>query len=230
MKRFYKTVSAEPVAGGHAIRLDGRAVKTPARAELILPTSALAHAVAAEWEGQAGEIDPRSMPLTGLANAAIDRVAPDPAGFAASLAAYAESDLLCYRADAPAELVAREAQSWDPLIDWAQQLYDVEIEIVHGVMHAAQPPETITRLAAAVQAFGAFQLAALQPLVTIAGSLIVALALAEGEIGVDDAFAAAQLDELWQVEQWGEDALATEARENKRADFRAAARFLALLV
>lgn len=230
MKRFYKTVTAEPVTGGHAIRLDGRPVKTPARAELVLPTSALAHAVSAEWDAQAETIDPRSMPLTGLANAAIDRVAADPAGFAANLAAYAGSDLLCYRADSPAELVGREAETWDPLIDWAQQLYGVEIEIVHGIMHSAQPPETITRFAAAVNAYGPYQLAALQPLVTIAGSLIIALALAEGEIGVDDAFAAAQLDELWQAEQWGEDELAIRSRENKRADFRAAARFLALLV
>jgi len=170
------------------------------------------------------------MPLTGLANAAIDRVAPDPAAFAATLAAYGETDLLCYRADGPNELVARQAQCWDPLIDWAQQRYDVEFEIVHGVMHRPQPPETVARLGDAVRAYDPFQLAALQPLVTITGSLILALALAEGEIDGRAAFDAAHLDEMWQIEQWGEDELAVRAREVRSADFRAAARFLGLLV
>lgn len=230
MKRFYKTVTVEPVPGGHAIRLDSRAVKTPARAELALPTPALASAVAAEWHAQVEDIDPRTMPLTGLANAAIDRVAPDVRGFASGLAVYAETDTLCYRADKPDELIGHQAETWDPLIDWAQQRYDIGFEIVHGIMHEPQPPETVARLAAAVHGYDAWRLAALQPLVTIAGSLIIALALAEGEIDVESAFAAAQLDELWQVEKWGEDSFATQARENKRADFKAAARFLALLV
>ena len=230
MKRFYKTVTVEPVTGGHAIRLDGRPVRTPKRAELILPTSALALSVAAEWEGQADEIDPRAMPLTGLANAAIDHVAPDPGAFATMLAAYAETDLLCYRADAPAELVGHQAESWDPLIDWAQQLYDVEFEIIHGVMHRAQPPETVARLTAAIHGYGAFHLAALQPLVTIAGSLVIALALAEGEIDARTGFDIAHLDELWQVERWGEDESATRMRDAHARDFKAAARFLALLV
>ena len=230
MKRFYKTVSVEPVAGGHAIRLDGRAVKTPARAELMLPTPALASAVAAEWEAQDESIDPRSMPLTGLANAAIDRVSPDPAAFAQTLASYAETDLLCYRADHPDVLIGHQAENWDPLIDWAQERYDIEFEIIHGIMHQPQPDATVERLSAAIRAYDAFQLAALQPLVTIAGSLVIALALAEGEIDGRSAFDAAHLDELWQVEQWGEDALATQAREQRSDDFRAAARFLGLLV
>lgn len=230
MKRFYKTVTVEKLDGGHAIRLDGRAVKTPARAELVLPTSALGLSVAAEWDAQEEDIDPRAMPLTGLANAAIDRVAPDPAAFAQILAAYGETDLICYRADHPAELIGRQAECWDPLIDWAQQRYDIEFEIVHGIMHCAQPDETIARLSAAVRAYDVFQLAALQPLVTISGSLVISLALAEGEIDGRAAFDAAHLDELWQIEQWGEDELATQAREHRAADFRAAARFLALLV
>lgn len=230
MKRFYKTVTTEKVAAGHAIRLDGRAVKTPARAELVLPTSALGLSVAAEWDAQETDIDPRSMPLTGLANAAIDRVAPDPEAFAQSLAAYGETDLVCYRADHPAELVGRQAECWDPLIDWAQQRYDVEFELIHGIMHQPQPPATVARLAAAVHGYDAFQLAGLQPLVTISGSLVITLALAEGEIDGRSAFDAAHLDELWQAEQWGEDALATQARTHRAGDFRAAARFLALLV
>ena len=230
MKRFYKTVTTEKVDSGHAIRLDGRAVKTPARAELVLPTSALGLSVAAEWDAQEEDINPRAMPLTGLANAAIDRVIPDPAAFAQILAAYGETDLVCYRADHPAELIGRQAECWDPLIDWAQQRYDIEFEIVHGIMHCAQPDETVERLSAAVRAYDGFQLAALQPLVTISGSLVISLALAEGEIDGRAAFDAAHLDELWQVEQWGEDELATQARDHRSNDFRAAARFLALLV
>ena len=230
MKRFYETVAMEPVAGGHAIRLDGRAVKTPARAELVLPTPALASAVAAEWEAQGDKVDPWAMPLTGLANAAIDKVAPDPAAFAQTLTVYAETDLLCYRADAPANLVGHQAEAWDPLIDWAQQRYEIEFEIVHGIMHRPQPVDTVERLSAAVREYGPFQLAALQPLVTIAGSLVIALALAEGEIDGRVAFDAAHLDELWQVEQWGEDELARRTREARSDDFRAAARFLGLLV
>ena len=170
------------------------------------------------------------MPLTGLANAAIDRVAPDIHAFATAVAVYAETDLLCYRADGPAELIGHQAETWDPLIDWAQQRYNIEFEIVHGIMHERQPSETVSRLAAAVHGYDAWRLVAFQPLVTIAGSLIIALALAEGEIDVESGFAAAQLDELWQAEKWGEDSFATQARENKRADFKAAARFLALLV
>lgn len=230
MKRFYKHVSVEPVAGGHAIRLDGRTVKTPKRAELSLPTSALAHAVAAEWDAQGEDIDPRTMPLTGLSNAAIDVVGPDPDAFARSLAAYAETDLLCYRADSPAELVERQAAAWDPLLDWARARYDVHFETVAGIIHRAQPDQTVERLAAAVAAHDAFHLAALHPLVTIGGSLLIALAVAEGKIDVGTAFDTAHLDELWQVEQWGEDDLATGQREHHRADFKAAARFLALLV
>ena len=230
MKRFYETVSVEPVAGGDAIRLDGRVVKTPARAELVLPTPALASAVAAEWAAQGDKVDPWSMPLTGLANAAIDKVAPDPAAFAQTITVYAESDVVCYRAEHPPALVGHQAEIWDPLIDWAQQRYNIEFEIVHGIIHQPQPEDTVERLSAAIREFGAFQLAALQPLVTISGSLVIALALAEGEIDGRAAFDAAHLDELWQVEQWGEDELARQSRDARSNDFRAAARFLGLLV
>ncbi|WP_294391318.1 ATP12 family protein [uncultured Sphingomonas sp.] len=225
MKRFYKEVT---VADG-AILLDGRAVKTPARNGLILPSPALADGVAGEWRDQGETIDPRSMPLTGLANAAIDRVAPDPAMFARPLAAYAETDLLCYRADGPDELVARQAEAWDPLLGWAQRRYDVHFAVTNGIVHAPQPPATIGRLGDALDAFDAFHLAALSPLVTIGGSLVVALALTERAIAAEAAFALTHLDELWQAERWGEDALATQARDARRADFLAAARFLSLL-
>jgi len=225
VKRFYKQVSVED----GAILLDGRPVRTPARAPLILSSPALADAVADEWRAQGGDIDPRSMPLTGLANATIDRVAPDRAAFARPLAAYAESDLLCYRADAPEELVERQAGAWDPLLDWARGRYDVHFTVTSGVIHAPQPPATVARLGEALLARDAFALAAMSPLVTIGGSLVVALALAEGRIGAEQAFDMTHLDELWQAEHWGEDQLALEARAARRLDFMAAAQLLTLL-
>ena len=225
MKRFYSEVTVDD----GQILLDGRAVRTPLRAPLILPNLALAQAVAGEWRAQGETIAPDTMPFTGLANAAIDRVAADPAGFARSLAAYAETDLLCYRAAEPPALVDRQHEEWDPLLAWARQRYDVAFTLVTGIMHRPQPAATVTRLGEAVAAHAPFALAALLPLVTISGSLIVALAVAQGAIGDDAAFDAAHLDELWQAELWGEDELAVTARASRRAAFRAAARFLALL-
>lgn len=230
MKRFYKTVATVPADNGHAITLDTRPVKTPKRAALLLPTSALAHAVAAEWGAQGDDIDPRSMPLTGLSNAAIDHVAPDPSAFVATLAGYAETDLLCYRADDPPPLVALQAAAWDPILAWARRRYAVDFVVTSGVIHKAQPLDTVARLATAIGERGDFQLAGLQPLVTISGSLIIALALADGHIDARTAFDAAHLDEIWQAEQWGEDDWATKMRHDHRRDFEAAARFLALLV
>ena len=225
MKRFYKQVTV----ADRAILLDGKPVRTPARAELILPTPALTEAVAAEWRAQEGEIDPRSMRLTGLSNAAIDRVAPDLAVFARPLAAYAESDLLCYRADTPPELVARQAEAWDPLLDWASRRFDVHFTVTSGIIHAAQPEATIARLGQALAAYDAFHLAALAPLVTIGGSLVTALALAEKEVDPDSAFDLTHLDELWQARRWGEDRLALAARASRKSDFMAAAQLLDLL-
>jgi chaperone required for assembly of F1-ATPase len=229
VKRFYEQAVAAPAAGSVALLLDGRPVKTPARAALEVPTDELAEAIAAEWNAQGETVDPRSMSLTGLANAAIDRAAPDRAAFAAGLARYGESDLLCYRAEGPRPLVERQAAAWDPLLAWARRRYDVDFTVTAGIVHQRQPPATVERLAAAVSARDAFRLAALSPLVTISGSLVIALALAEGEIGLEQAWAAATVDEAWQAEQWGEDPLAVEALENRRREFEAAYRFLTLL-
>ncbi|KTF67940.1 ATP12 family chaperone protein [Sphingomonas sp. HT-1] len=225
MKRFWKTVA---IVDG-AVELDGRPVRTPARALLALPTPQLAEAVAEEWRSVGEEIDPRTMPLTGLANAAIDQIAPDPVPFAADLARYGESDLLCYRAELPEPLVERQAAHWDPLLDWARTRYDVHFETTAGIMHRPQPAATIIRLNEVVAALDPFRLAALNPLVTISGSLVAALALLEGAADRETVWRAAQLDEDWQAEQWGEDDLATRAREARRADFDAGARFLGLL-
>jgi len=229
VRRFYKDAAVVEGGGAFALELDGRPVKTPARAPLAVPTRALAEAIAEEWRAQGEKIDPHSMPLTGLANAAIDRVAPDPAAFASGLAQYGESDLLCYRADGPAPLVARQAEHWDPVLAWARRRYDVELKVVQGVIHQAQPDATVARLARAVSARPPFELAALSPLVTVSGSLIIALALAEAELDVPSAWAAATVDDQWQAEKWGEDAEAVHALANRRRDFEAGARLLFLL-
>jgi chaperone required for assembly of F1-ATPase len=226
VKRFYRQAS---VGEGGLILLDGKPVKTPGRRDLALPAEALADAIADEWNAQEREIAPRLMPLTGLANAALDRIAPDPEAFARGLAAYGESDLLYYRAEGPAPLVSRQVERWDPIIAWAQQRYDAVFELATGVIHMPQPAETLARLNAAVAAHDPFALAGLSPLVTISGSLLIALALAEGAIPLATAWAAAALDEQWQAEKWGEDAEAAAALAGRRRDFEAGARFLALL-
>ncbi len=225
MKRFWTEVGVD----AREVRLDGRPVRTPGRVPLVLPTDALAEAVAGEWRGVGAAIDPRAMPLTGLANAAIDRISPDPAPFAEGLARYGESDLLCYRADDPPELVARQAALWDPPLAWARGRYDVGFEVTTGIVHRAQPSATIARLGEAVGALGAWRLAGLSPVVTITGSLVLAMALAERAMTVDAVWAAAQADEDWQAERWGEDALAAEARDARRRERGAAAAFLAAL-
>ncbi|BCA60514.1 ATP12 family chaperone protein [Sphingomonas sp. HMP6] len=226
MKRFWINVALDE---GRAVSLDGKPVRTPGRVPLALPTEALAEAVAGEWRAVEGEIDPRAMPLTGLANAAIDRVGADPALFARGLAVYAESDLLCYRADAPDDLVARQQAAWDPLLDWARARYDVHLETATGILHRAQPAATLTRLSEAIATRDAFALAALSPIVTIGGSLIAALALAENAATPEQVWDAITLDEDYQAERWGRDPLAAAGIEARRRDFDAGVRMLELL-
>jgi chaperone required for assembly of F1-ATPase len=229
MKRFWKEVGVEREGEARAIRLDGRAVKTPARAALAVPTEPLAGAIADEWRAVGDTIDPRMMPLTGLANAAIDRVAPDRQAFAEGLARYAQADLACYRADGPRELVARQEQEWDSLLAWARRRYDVDFATTSGLVQVAQPAATVERLAHAVAALDAFRLAGLSPLVTIGGSLVAALAVEEKAITPAQAWDAVSLDDRWQLEQWGADAEAEATLDIRRRDFLAAASFLELL-
>jgi chaperone required for assembly of F1-ATPase len=229
MRRFYGQAAASPEEGGVAVLLDGRPVRTPGRNLLRVPTEELADAIAEEWNAQGETVDPHSMPLTGLANAAIDQVAPDPAAFARTLAAFGETDLLCYRAEGPQPLIERQESLWGPLLGWARTRFGVDFETAAGIMHRRQPPDTVEQLGRAVAARGPFQLAGLSPLVTLSGSLVVALALAEGAIGLEAAWRAATLDEAWQAEKWGEDALAAAALANRRREFDAAYRFLTLL-
>ena len=229
MKRFWTTVELVEADGGFGVSLDGRAVKTPAREPLVVPTRALGEAVADEWRECGQEIDPRAMSMTGLANAAIDHVAPSPEKFAAELARYAEADLFCYRAEGPPSLVERQAESWDPVLAWARRRFDVDFVVTASIIHAPQPQATVDRLGHAVAALDPFRLAALSPLVTIGGSLVAALALAEEAFPADALWDAVSLDERWQLEKWGSDAEAEAALDLRRADFMAAARFLALL-
>jgi chaperone required for assembly of F1-ATPase len=229
VKRFWKDVSVEPASPGWTIKLDQRQVKTPARAALIVPTETLAEAIGDEWRVIEADIDPRAMPLTGLANAAIDRVAPDRQAFANGLARYAEADLACYRAEGPRALVDRQQEHWDKLLGWARRRYDVDFVTTSGLTHVAQPAATVERLSHAVAALDPFRLAGLSPLVTIGGSLVAALAVLEKAMAPDKAWEAVSVDEQWQLEQWGSDEEAEAALENRRRDFMAAARFLNLV-
>ena len=229
MKRFWKNMSVAREGEEWSIRLDERPVKTPARVPLSVPTRILAEAIAGEWGGIDGEIDPRAMPLTGFANAAIDRVAPDQQAFAGGVAKYAEADLACYRAEGPRGLVSRQEEQLDKLLAWARRRFDVDFTTTTGLMHVDQPQATVERLAHAVSSLDAFQLAAVQSLVTISGSLVASLAVLEKAITAEDAWEAVSVDDRWQLEQWGADADAEAALENRRNDFFAAARFLDLL-
>jgi chaperone required for assembly of F1-ATPase len=229
VKRFWKTVEVVPERDGWTIHLDGRPVRTPARDAFVVPTQALAQAVAEEWRSADEEIDPRAMPLTGLANAAVDRVAPDRAAFANGLAQYGETDLACYRSEWPPELVERQAKAWDALLAWARRRYDIDFAITSGLIHVPQPQATVEQLAHAVGALDAFRLAGLSPLVTVGGSLIAGLAVAEKAMNADRAWDAVSVDDRWQLEQWGADSEAETALENRHGDFLAGARFLDLL-
>ena len=230
MRRFWTEVAVTRESDRYGIALDGKPVRTPGRLPLAVPHAALAAAIADEWCGIGETLDPRAMPLTGLANAAIERVAPDPAGFAESLARYGESDLFYYRAEEPPPLVERQAAAWDPLLDWARTRYDVHFAIATGVMPRPQPLATTTRLGEAIAARNAFELAALSPIVTITGSLVGSLALVEGAIDAERLWSASQVDEAWQAEMWGADSLAEQATAARRAEYDAAVRFLSALV
>ena len=229
MRRFWKEVTVQREGEGWTVLLDERPLRTPARALLLVPTEKLADAIAEEWRSAGEVVDPRAMPMTGLANAAIDRIAPEKDAFAGGLARYAEADLACYRSEWPPELVERQAQAWDGLLAWARRRFDVDFATTSGLIHVPQPPATIEQLAHAVAALDPFHLAGLSPLVTIGGSLLAALALFEKTMTPKEAWEAVSIDERWQLEQWGSDEEAQVALDNRRSDFMSAARFLELL-
>lgn len=229
MRRVYKTAETCGSEGRWGVTLDGRPLRTPARAALALPTAALASAIAAEWDAQQSEIRPATMPLFRLAATAIDRTGWQRDEVAREVAGYADTDLVCYRADQPPALIARQQAQWQPLLDWATARYDAALAVTTGIVPTRQSPVVLQAFAAAVAAQDDFRLTALHGLTTACGSLVIALAVLEGRIGADEAFAASQLDETFQIEAWGEDAEAARRREVLAADIKAAARFLELL-
>lgn len=230
MKRFYKTATAQVEQDGtHSVRLDGRAMKTPSKADMRLPTRALAEAIAAEWNAQQDEIKPAEMPLTRLAATAIDRVQADPAFATADVVRYGDTDLLSYRATDQAELSAKQATVWQPLLDWFRDRYDVQLAVTSGIMAVAQPPELKPRLERVCAAYDAFHLTALHAATTNTGSVVIGLALLEGRVDAQAASEASLLDELHQAGLWGEDAEAAQRRANLAADLLATEQFLALL-
>lgn len=229
VKRFYADVTREEADGLWSIRLDGRPVRTPAREVLAVPGAALAQAIVAEWMAQGEAIAPATMPMTGFANASIDRVLPDVAGFAAGIAAYGASDLLCYRASEPADLVAEQAAAWDPLIDWARARYDVAFVITQGVMPVAQPPATLARLAGAVAALDPWLLAGVTTAVSLTGTLIGTLAYLDDATDADRLWDVASLDAVFQARQWGRDAEAEAQSALRQSQYVAATRYCMLV-
>lgn len=227
-KRFWKEAAVVSATGGHGVELDGRPVKTPAKQPLILPTVAMAKAVAAEWDAQEGVINPNQMPVTKTANSAIDKVAIQHAEVAEMLADYGDSDLLCYRADAPEELVARQAAHWDPMLDWAQEVLGARLETRIGIMHQPQQPAALEALRFRTRAMTNFELAAFHDLVSLSGSLVLGFAATMGARDIEVLWDISRLDESWQAEQWGRDDAAEAQAEIKKSAFLHAGRMFAL--
>lgn len=227
-KRFYDKATAEVGEGGrdYAIRLDDRPVRTPARRALAAPSKPLAEAIAAEWQAQGEHIEPAAMPLTRLANTIIDGVADQADAVAAEVAKYLGSDLLFYRADTPAGLVARQNEAWDPVIAWARDELGARFVLAEGIMHVAQPESALTAGRAAIPP-DAWRLGAVHSVTTLTGSALLALALAHGRLSAEDVWAAAHVDEDWNLDQWGHDELVLQRRANRLADLQAAATVLA---
>jgi chaperone required for assembly of F1-ATPase len=224
-RRFYTSAA---VTGDLGIALDGRPVKTPLRAPLRLPTQALAEAVAAEWEGQGAEIKPSTMILTKLANTAIDRVGPDRARIEAEVLDFANSDLVCYRADRPPDLVQRQRSQWDPVIDWARTALDAPFEVTEGIVHTPQPKQAIAAFALALNDLSDFELAGFHSIMTLTGSALIAMMLARQATMPESAWLSAHADEDYQIQHWGEDAEARAKRALRHTEFMACCRFMVL--
>ena len=229
MRRFYQKAEPAKRAGGYAITLDGKPVKTPGRRDLLVPSGALAAAIAEEWNTQETEVRAVKMPLTRLATTAVDRVATERDAVIRQTANYAATDLVCYRATHPPALAARQQAVWQPLIDWAVLRYDAPLVVTSGVIPKSQSAESLRAFAAAVAKHDDFALTALHVATAACGSLIIGLVLLEGQLDAQEAFAASQLDESFQIEAWGEDAEQAERRRALAADIQAAARFISLL-
>ncbi|MBO29640.1 MAG: ATPase [Rhodobacteraceae bacterium] len=218
-KRFWKAAGVVAAGEGFAVELDGRPIRTPAKNPLTMPTRAMAEAVASEWMAQDGVIDPRTMPATRTVNAAVDKVAPQHAEVAEMLAAYGDADLLCYRAEGPEELVARQQAQWDPYLDWARRELAVDLSPRTGIMHAPQGADALATLSQRTHALNDFELAAFHDLVSLSGSLVLGFAAALDAGKAEEIWTVSRLDELWQIEQWGADEEAEALAEVKRQSF-----------
>jgi chaperone required for assembly of F1-ATPase len=228
-KRFYKNTIAVAVEGGFTVELDGRRIRTPKAQPFVISSQVLAEAIAAEWQAQGEIVDPQAMPLTGLANAAIDHVSSDPGRFVDQIVSYAANDLLCYRAETPPKLIERQAAAWDPLIAWAGERLGVRLNVVSGVMPREQAPDALQAVRRAVASRDAFALAGLFSAVTLTGSAILGLGLAEGWLSAVEAWHAARVDEIMQAEDWGRDDEAEIRARRMGEELANAERFLRLL-
>lgn len=224
-KRFWTTVEVAAVENGFTVHLDGRGVKTPAKAPLTVPTKALADAIAVEWDAQVGVVNPNLMPFTRSANAAIDKVGIQHSEVADMLAAYGDADLLCYRAIDPVELVARQTEQWDPVLAWAKAELNAPLETRNGIMHVPQAEISLLGLSVKTHALTDFELAAFHDLVSLSGSLILGFAATHGFAPIEELWLKSRLDEHWQEEQWGPDEEAQIASEVKKSSFLHAKRF-----
>jgi chaperone required for assembly of F1-ATPase len=228
VKRFYKSVAVTGETGAYAVALDGKGILTPARLALSVPARPLAEAIAREWDGQGEEIDPTAMPLTRLANTAIDRVEGRRAAVIHEIAAYAASDLVCYRADAPADLAGRQAESWQPLVDWMGAALGAPLTVTTGIAAVPQPADSLRAVTVAVARHRTFPLTALHAATVVTGSVVVALALGAGRIDAEEAWRIAMVDELFQAERWGNDPEIERRHASIRAEIANAALLFAL--
>lgn len=224
-KRFWTETTVAPMDEGFTVQLDGRGLRTPLKAPLIVPTEAAAALIAAEWDAQEGRIDPGAMPATRAANAAIDKVTGQQAEVTELIAAYGDSDLICYRATAPQELIAREAAAWDPLVGWAATAFGARLNVQTGVMHVPQPPEALRALSAPLHRMSAFELTAFHDLVSMSGSLVIGLASIAELAPTDTLWSWSRIDEDWQTELWGPDDEAQTLAELRKMSFVNAAGF-----
>ncbi|MDT8326064.1 MAG: ATP12 family protein [Roseovarius sp.] len=224
-KRFWKAAAVTEAPGGFAVQLDARPVRTPAKAPLVVPTMALAQEIAREWDAVDDKIDPSKMPYTRSANAAIDKVAHQHAEVARMIADYGDADLVCYRAETPAELTERQAEAWDPLLDWAESVLKVKLLPVVGVVHSPQEPVALAHLHHRVEVLDSWALTAFHDLVSLSGSLVIGFAALHDLHPAETLWRLSRVDETWQQEQWGSDEEALFMASRKESDFLHAKRF-----
>lgn len=225
IKRFWKSADIRDISEGFSVALDGRPVKTPAKNQLVVPTEKLARRIAEEWQAVDEKIDPMAMPFTRSANAAIDKVAVQQDEVAEMVAGYAETDLLCYRADSPEALVRRQAEAWDGYLDWAARAKGLKLTVASGVMPVSQKPETLAAARAHTARLSPFELTAFHDLVSLTGSFILGLAATEAAESPEKIWNISRIDEAWQEEQWGVDDEASHTAELKRGQFQHACSF-----